>query len=86
MGKIRGAQAIVNCSEREGIEVVFGNPGYHNLPIFDALYDHKSIKVVTVRHEQGASFMADGYARATGKIAAIITLPGIKNSPTAAEP
>ena len=76
MTKIFGAQAIVKCLEREGIEVVFGIPGLYSMPIFDALYHHPSIKVVTVRHEQGAAFMADGYARATGKPAAILTLPG----------
>jgi thiamine pyrophosphate-dependent acetolactate synthase large subunit-like protein len=76
MTKIHGARAIVKCLEREGIEIVFGIPGLYSMPIFDALYRHPTIKVVTVRHEQGAAFMADGYARATGKIAAIITLPG----------
>jgi acetolactate synthase-1/2/3 large subunit len=74
--KIRGAQAIVKALEREGIEFVFGIPGFYNMPIFDALYRHPTIKVITVRHEQGAAFMADGYARATGKPAAIIPLPG----------
>lgn len=76
MKKIYGAQVIVKCLEREGIEVVFGIPGLYNMPIFDALYHHPSIRVITVRHEQGAAFMADGYARATGKPAAIIPLPG----------
>ncbi len=76
MAKIFGAQAIVKCLEREGIEVVFGIPGLYNMPIFDALYRHPTIQVVTVRHEQGAAFMADGYARATGKFPAIIPLPG----------
>jgi acetolactate synthase-1/2/3 large subunit len=76
MIKIFGAEAIVKCLEREGIEMVFGIPGYYNMPIFDALYRHPTIQVITVRHEQGAAFMADGYARATGKPAAIIPLPG----------
>lgn len=76
MSQIFGAQAIVKCLEREGIEVVFGIPGLYNMPIFDALYRHPGIQVVTVRHEQGAAFMADGYARASGKPAAIIPLPG----------
>lgn len=76
MSKIFGAEAIVKCLEREGIEMVFGIPGYYNMPIFDALYRHPTIRVITVRHEQGAAFMADGYARATGKPAVIIPLPG----------
>jgi len=76
MTKIYGAQAIVKCLEREGIEYVFGIPGLYSMPIFDALYHHPTIKVVTVRHEQGAAFMADGYARVTGKPAAVLLLPG----------
>ncbi|MCJ7625533.1 MAG: thiamine pyrophosphate-binding protein, partial [Anaerolineaceae bacterium] len=55
---------------------VFGIPGLYSMPIFDALYRHPTIQVVAVRHEQGAAFMADGYARATGKIAATLLLPG----------
>jgi thiamine pyrophosphate-dependent acetolactate synthase large subunit-like protein len=76
MGTIFGAEAIVKCLDREGIEMVFGIPGHYNMPIFDALYNHPRIRTITVRHEQGAAFMADGYARATGKPAAIIPLPG----------
>ncbi|MBV7330598.1 thiamine pyrophosphate-binding protein [Chloroflexi bacterium TSY] len=76
MKQIHGARAIVKCLEREGIELVLGIPGLYNMPIFDALYRHPTIRTITVRHEQGAAFMADGYARATGKPAAILTLPG----------
>ena len=76
MMKLFGAQAIVKCLEAAGIEYVLGIPGLYNMPIFDALYRHPTIKVVTVRHEQGAAFMADGYYRASGKPAAILTLPG----------
>ncbi len=49
MTKIFGAQAIVKFLEREGIDIVFGIPGLYNTPIFDALYRHPTIKVVTVR-------------------------------------
>ena len=76
MKKIYGAQAIAKCLEHAGIDMVFGIPGLYNMPIFDALYRHPTIRTITVRHEQGAAFMADGYARATGKPAAILTLPG----------
>lgn len=76
MKKIYGAEAIVKCLAREGIELVLGIPGLYSMPIFDALHRHPTIKVVTVRHEQGAAFMADGYARATGRPAAVLTLPG----------
>jgi thiamine pyrophosphate-dependent acetolactate synthase large subunit-like protein len=76
MAKISGAQAVVKSLEREGVEMVFGIPGFHNMPIFDALYHHPRIKHMAVRHEQGAAFMADGYARASGRIAAVLLLPG----------
>ncbi|MEM7033277.1 MAG: thiamine pyrophosphate-binding protein [Chloroflexota bacterium] len=76
MKHIYGAEAIVKSLEREGIEIVFGIPGLYDMPIFDALYRHPTIRTITVRHEQGAAFMADGYARVTGKPAAILTLPG----------
>ena len=76
MAKITGAQAVVKSLEREGIDIVFGIPGNHNMPIFDALYRHPHIKHMVVRHEQAAAFMADGYARASGKIAAVLSLPG----------
>jgi acetolactate synthase-1/2/3 large subunit len=61
--------------ERLGITHVFGMPGAHILPVYDSLYDAK-VKTVLVKHEQGAAFMAGGYARATGKIAACITTAG----------
>ncbi|MFM8319760.1 MAG: thiamine pyrophosphate-binding protein [Chloroflexota bacterium] len=76
MPEIYGAQAIIKCLEQYGIEMVFGIPGLYNMPIFDALYHHPTIRVVVVRHEGGAAFMADGYARATGRPAAVLTLPG----------
>ncbi len=76
MAKVTGAQAVVKSLEREGVEMVFGIPGNHNMPIFDALYRHPRIKHVVVRHEQAAAFMADGYARASGKVAAVLLLPG----------
>ncbi len=64
--KITGAQIMIRSLEKEGVEYVFGLPGGAILPTFDALYDSK-LKFILVRHEQGASHMADGYGRATGK-------------------
>jgi acetolactate synthase-1/2/3 large subunit len=61
--------------ERLDLTHVFGMPGAHILPVYDSLYDSR-IKTVLVKHEQGAAFMAGGYARATGKIAACITTAG----------
>ena len=77
MKKVYGAQAIVHCLAREGIEIAFGIPGLYNMPIFDALYRHPTIQVITVRHEQGAGLYGRWpMRRATGKVAAILTLPG----------
>ncbi len=69
------SELIVKFMERLGIEVIFGMPGAHILPVYDGLYD-SSIKPVLAKHEQGASFMAGGYARAAGRISACITTAG----------
>jgi acetolactate synthase-1/2/3 large subunit len=61
--------------ERLGIEHIFGMPGSHILPVYDSLYD-SNIRSVLVKHEQGAAFMAGGYARVSGKIGACITTAG----------
>lgn len=61
--------------ERLGIDTIFGMPGAHILPVYDSLYD-SSIQSVLAKHEQGAAFMACGYARASGNISACITTAG----------
>jgi len=73
--KITVSELIVKYLERLGIEYIFGMPGAHILPVYDSLYDSK-IKSVLVKHEQGAAFMAGGYARASGKMSACITTAG----------
>lgn len=73
--KIAVSELIVRYMERLGIEYIFGMPGAHILPVYDSLYD-SNIKSVLVKHEQGAAFMAGGYARASGKISACITTAG----------
>jgi acetolactate synthase I/II/III large subunit len=70
-----GAQIIWECLEREGVKHVFGYPGGAILPAYDAL-KHSSIHHVLVRHEQGATHMADGYARATGKVGVAVATSG----------
>lgn len=72
---IKVSELIVRYMERLGIEYIFGMPGAHILPVYDALYD-SSIEAVLAKHEQGAAFMAGGYARASGKISACITTAG----------
>ena len=64
--EMTGAQIVCEALKREGVEVVFGIPGGANLPLNDAL-GLSGIRFVLTRHEQGASHMADGYARASGK-------------------
>jgi acetolactate synthase-1/2/3 large subunit len=80
-----GAQALVRCLESEGVEYIFGLSGGAAIPIFDALITTKTkIKLVLVRHEQGAAHMADGYARATGKPGVVLVTsgPGATNTLT----
>jgi acetolactate synthase-1/2/3 large subunit len=80
-----GARALVDALLREGIDHVFGIPGTQNLAIIDALRDTPQIRFILTRHEQGAAFMAYGYARA-GKRPAVVTAtegPGVTNLVTA---
>ena len=70
-----GAQILWECLEREGVKHVFGYPGGAILPAYDAL-QHSSIHHILVRHEQGATHMADGYARASGKVGVAIATSG----------
>jgi len=75
--ELDGAQALITTLDDLGIEYIFGYSGGAALPIFDALETVTSnIKFVLTRHEQGATHMADGYARATGKPAAVLVTSG----------
>ena len=75
--KLDGAQALLKTLDELGIEYIFGYSGGAALPIFDALETVKTkMKFVLVRHEQGAVHMADGYARATGRPAAVLVTSG----------
>ena len=67
MKEMTGAQAIVECIRLEEVDKVFCVPGESYLDVMDALYDEQSIELITARHEGGASFMAEGYGKATGK-------------------
>ena len=75
--RLTGAEIIWECLVREGVDVVFGYPGGAILPAYDALnkYDDKIHHVLT-RHEQGATHMADGYARSSGKVGVAIATSG----------
>jgi acetolactate synthase-1/2/3 large subunit len=72
---LTGAQIMWDCLVREGVNVVFGYPGGAILPAYDAMLDYP-IRHILVRHEQGATHMADGYARATGKVGVAVATSG----------
>jgi acetolactate synthase-1/2/3 large subunit len=78
-----GGEKIIQCLEREGVDYVFGLSGGAAMPMFDALLDSK-IELVLVRHEQGATHMADGYARSTGRPGVVLVTsgPGATNTVT----
>ncbi len=73
--EIKVSELIVRFMERLGVECIFGMPGAHILPVYDALHESK-ITSVLAKHEQGAAFMAGGYARASAKIGACIATAG----------
>lgn len=74
---LSGAEIVMECLLREGVNVVFGYPGGAILPVYDALHKYRNqIHHVLVRHEQGASHMADGYSRATGRVGVCIATSG----------
>ncbi len=78
-----GAEKLIQCLELEQVELIFGLSGGAAMPIFDALVDSK-IRLILTRHEQGATHMADGYARATGKPGVVLVTsgPGATNTVT----
>jgi acetolactate synthase-1/2/3 large subunit len=78
-----GGEKLIQCLEREGVEYIFGLSGGAAMPMFDALLESK-IQLVLVRHEQGATHMADGYARSTGRpgVALVTSGPGATNTVT----
>ena len=80
-----GARALVDALLREGVDHVFGIPGTQNLAIIDALRDTPQIRFILTRHEQGAAFMAYGYARAKGAPGVVTATegPGVTNLATA---
>ena len=81
---MRGADAVIQALERQDVEFIFGHPGGAAMPIFDALVDSDQLRFILTRHEQGATHMADGYARATGKVGCVLVTsgPGATNTIT----
>ena len=82
--KLSGSEIIIECLKKEGVEFIFGYPGGAVLHIYDALFNTDKIKHILVRHEQGATHAADGYARACGKPGVVLVTsgPGITNCVT----
>ncbi|MFP4176256.1 MAG: biosynthetic-type acetolactate synthase large subunit [Planctomycetota bacterium] len=83
MGK-NGAEILIETLMEEGVDTIFGLPGGAVIPLYDCLYD-APLNNILVRHEQGAGHMADGYARATGKVGVCVSTsgPGATNLVTA---
>ena len=82
--ELTGAEIVVQCLKDEGVEYVFGYPGGAVLHIYDALFKQEDVKHILVRHEQGATHAADGYARATGRPGVVLVTsgPGATNAVT----
>ncbi len=78
-----GAEVLVDIIQQQGVEYIFGYPGGNAIPVFDALVD-SPMKLILTRHEQGATHMADGFARATGKPGVVLVTsgPGATNTIT----
>ncbi|GIX47452.1 MAG: acetolactate synthase I/II/III large subunit [Candidatus Tectimicrobiota bacterium] len=85
MTQMTGAEAAVETLRREGVEVVFGLPGVQIMDLYDAFYGRRDVRLLTVRHEQTAVYMADGYARVSGKpgVALVVPGPGVLNASAA---
>ena len=74
--KMTGADAILRCLEAEGVTVMFGLPGGAILPLYDAMARGTTVRHVLARHEQGAGHMAQGYARASGRVGVCVATSG----------
>src|SRR3954452_12730697 len=81
-----GAAALIDALAAEGVSHLFGIPGVHTLLPYDLLHDHPTIRGIVTRHEGGAGFAADGYARARGRpgVCLVVPGPGTTNLATAA--
>ena len=82
--QITGSEIVLKALVDQGVEVIFGYPGGAVLPIYDALFKQNALRLVLVRHEQGAVHAAEGYARSTGKVGVVLVTsgPGATNAVT----
>ena len=75
--KIQGSEAVIKCLLEEGVDIIYGYPGGAIMPVYDSLYNYqKQLNHVLVRHEQGATHAAQGYARSSGKVGVAIATSG----------
>src|SRR2546421_6293804 len=74
--RMTGADAVLRSLEAEGVDVMFGLPGGAILPLYDAIARGTTVRHVLARHEQGAGHMAEGYARASGRVGVAIATSG----------
>src|SRR3990172_13032848 len=86
MARMTGGEALVKQLVREGVRVVFGLPGVQIYGTLAALRDEPGVRLITTRHEQATSYMADGYARAGGDIGTALVVPGPRPPQPAAGP
>jgi acetolactate synthase I/II/III large subunit len=82
--QMTGAEMVIEALKDQGVEHVFGYPGGAVLPIYDAIFQQEDVQHILVRHEQGATHMAEGYARSTGKVGVVLVTsgPGATNAVT----
>ena len=76
MVKMTGGQALMQTLYQEGVRVIFGLPGVQLYHALDALYELPDIKLITTRHEQATTYMADGYSRTSDSIGVSLMVPG----------
>src|SRR5260221_11412548 len=83
-GEMTGAEMVLKALADQGVEHVFGYPGGAVLPIYDEIFQQEKVKHILVRHEQGATHAAEGYARSTGKCGVVLVTsgPGATNAVT----
>src|SRR5581483_11329467 len=81
---ITGAEIVIKALSDQGVDVIFGYPGGAVLPIYDALFKQNQVRHILVRHEQAAVHAAEGYARTTGRVGAVLVTsgPGATNAVT----
>lgn len=82
--QMTGAEMVIRALTDQGVEHIFGYPGGAALPIYDALFQQDKVQHIPVRHEQGATHMAEGYARSTGRPGVVLVTsgPGATNAVT----